>query len=229
MENRKTEDVVLVTGGDREFRHYLRVKEAFSPHPFIIGVDAGALWLFEAGERIDLALGDFDTIGEEGLKRLKEGGVSVLPYPPEKDCTDTELAVAEAIERGCKRLLIYAGLGTRFDHSLANVHLLYRSVMAGVEAQVVDRWNRIRLIDHPIKIKREYPFISLIPFSEQVEGVTLTGFKYPLKDATLVWGKGIGISNEMVEEEGLIRLRKGWLLVIESQDENRPSMSDGIG
>lgn len=211
-----------MTGGDREHHHYVNVKKAFSPNPYIIGVDAGALWLFDAGEPIDIALGDFDTIGEEGMRRLREGGVPVQPFPPEKDYTDTELAVIHAIEQGAKRVLIYAGLGSRFDHSFANVHLLYRCALEGVEAQVVDRWNRIRLIHSPLEIHREYPFVSLIPFTEQVEGVTLTGFKYPLHDALLVWGKGLGISNELVEDQGLILLRKGWLLVIESSDEARP-------
>ncbi|CCQ97263.1 Thiamine diphosphokinase [[Clostridium] ultunense Esp] len=219
MSQGTSKDAILVTGGDREIGQYKKVKEAFSPAPYVIGVDAGALWLYEAGERIDLAVGDFDSIGEKGFRRLREGGVSVLPFPPEKDFTDTELALDQALRAGAKRLLIYAGLGTRFDHSLANVHLLYRCRMEGVEATIVDRWNRIHLINDGIDVKREYPFLSLIPLSEKVEGVTLTGFKYPLTNATLVWGKGIGISNELIADHGEIRLARGWLLVIESQDE----------
>lgn len=59
--------------------------------------------------------------------------------------------------------------------------------------------------------------VSLIPIYE-ARGVTLTGFKYPLKDHTLVFEQSLAISNELEAEEGIISFSEGKLLLIESRD-----------
>ena len=66
---------------------------------------------------------------------------------------------------------------------------------------------------------KEKEFISLIPYTEKVTGITLTGFKYPLKNETLTLGISRGISNELLEEEGKIKISQGILMVIRSRDE----------
>ena len=60
-------------------------------------------------------------------------------------------------------------------------------------------------------------YVSLIPIYE-ARGVTLTGFKYPLKDHTLVFEQSLAISNELEAEEGIISFSEGKLLLIESRD-----------
>ena len=60
--------------------------------------------------------------------------------------------------------------------------------------------------------------MSLLPLTEAVTGITLTGFLYPLHEATVEIGQSIGISNKLLENEGLIKIRSGLLLVIESRD-----------
>ena len=66
------------------------------------------------------------------------------------------------------------------------------------------------------KGKQEY--ISLIPYTEKVTGITLSGFKYPLENETLKIGISRGISNELLEEEGLIHIEEGILIVCVSCD-----------
>lgn len=209
---------VIVTGGNRQIEHYRHKIASLSSAYQVIGVDAGATWLLEHGEQLDLAVGDFDTIGEVGIGDLKRSQVKLIQALPEKDETDTELALAVALENQVNHILIYGGIGTRFDHSFANIHLLWRCHLAKVECEIVDPWNRIRMINHYLEIHREYNFLSLIPFTPTVNGVTLDGFKYPLQNATLKWGSGMGVSNELVNECGSIRLTDGWLVVIESND-----------
>ena len=53
-----------------------------------------------------------------------------------------------------------------------------------------------------------------------MEGVTLTGFKYPLKDHTLVNSDEIGVSNEIQEDSAEITFRSGVVLMIMSKDRN---------
>ena len=53
---------------------------------------------------------------------------------------------------------------------------------------------------------------------DRVEGITLTGFKYPLTDYTLNNDDGIAVSNELAREEAEVSFTKGRLLMIFSKD-----------
>ena len=84
-----------------------------------------------------------------------------------------------------------------------------------------DANNRIRMTERGMKLRRDEQFgtyVSLIPYTEQVEHLTLTGFKYPLTDACLKGFCSLGVSNEIKEEEAEIVFDGGVLLVIESRD-----------
>ena len=90
-----------------------------------------------------------------------------------------------------------------------------------MDIQILDANNRIRMIDGSLTIRRDEQygnFVSLIPYMGDVTGVTLTGFRYPLQDYTMGGFNSLGISNEIVEDEGQIDLKAGYLLVFESRD-----------
>ncbi|MBT9252925.1 MAG: thiamine diphosphokinase [Brockia lithotrophica] len=214
--------VFVVAGGAKEegdFRSLLRAEGEETEGVVLIGADEGALWLVEHGFRPELAVGDFDTVGDEGIRRLLAAGVSVRTFAREKDATDTDLAVEAAREFRPDVLVVYGGIGTRFDHTLANVHILYRLVRSGCRAYLADPHNRIRLLGPGIHALRStFPFVSLLPWSEEVRGITLQGFRFPLENASLAWGTSRGISNELLALEGEIRIREGYLLVVESRD-----------
>ena len=61
-------------------------------------------------------------------------------------------------------------------------------------------------------------YISFLPMTETVEGLTLRGFKYPLQRRTIGLGTSLCISNELVWEEGAITFTDGVLIVVESHD-----------
>ena len=61
-------------------------------------------------------------------------------------------------------------------------------------------------------------YISLLPVTMTLEGVDLEGFKYPLNNKTVYMGESLCVSNELIKETGLIRIRKGIALLIESKD-----------
>lgn len=213
------ESIVIVTGGHRNIDHYRQTVGTLQKPLYVIGVDAGATWLLEHGEQVDVAAGDFDTIGEIGISALTQANVELIRAIPEKDETDTELAVSLALQKNTKRVVIYGGIGTRVDHSLANIHLLWKCYQEEVECEIIDPWNRIRLIGQSTTVKKDHKYISLIPFSQVVHEVTLEGFKYPLQNATLKWGSSIGVSNELIAETGRIKVSEGLLLFIMSNDE----------
>lgn len=88
---------------------------------------------------------------------------------------------------------------------------------------MVDPHNRIRLIGGDTVLRRDLQygrFVSLIPLTSVVEGVDLVGFRYPLHNHTFTstGSAGLGVSNEIVEEEALIRMRSGIFVLIEALD-----------
>ena len=187
----------------------------------IIAADKGVQYAIQLGVKPDFILGDFDSLGEKWKKKMEQWQVPILTFPPEKDYTDTHLAIEYAIEQGAEEITLLGATGTRLDHTWANIGLLQLAMKKGVHAHIVDKHNRITMICEKTVIKREDAFgdfISLIPYTEKVTGITLTGFYYPLEDAELTLGISLGISNELVDEIGIIQIGRGNLLVIESRD-----------
>ena len=63
----------------------------------------------------------------------------MLRAAPDKDESDMELAVLEAVRRGATRITVLGALGgPRVDHALANVWLLAHPGLAGVEVTLLD-------------------------------------------------------------------------------------------
>ena len=116
-------------------------------------------------------------------------------------------------------IIIIGALGTRFDHTLANIHLLRKACTQQMPCSIVDDHNEIRLTDSSMQVSTSgFRYISLLPLTLEVTGVTLEGFQYPLNDATLTLGKSLAISNELTSTIGNIRIKSGLLLVIHSKD-----------
>ena len=186
---------------------------------FIIGVDRGALFLVTNEVKPDLCVGDFDSVSPEEFSLIKDSCKNIAEYDQNKDYTDTELAFNFALEKRPMEILMLGVTGTRFDHSFANIQLLYKGLKENIKCRIIDKNNEIQIINKPIAVtKGEYTHVSLLPFSLQVTGVTLEGFKYPLFDKTLCVGESIGISNILEDELGKISLDSGALIVIKSKD-----------
>lgn len=217
---------LIITGGfiEADFaRSYLK-DESFD---MVIAADKGVETARLLNVPIDYILGDFDSLEPSVLEEVKsqlandESGLVLKEFPPEKDYTDTHLAIVTAIESGATSVTILGATGTRLDHVMANVNLLSIFLHNHIKAKIIDSHNQIYVIDGDAHLYREKihgKYVSLIPYTDCVTGVTLIGFKYPLNNATLTKGNSLGISNELLEEDGIIKLDKGILIVIESRD-----------
>lgn len=212
---------LIVTGGtvDASFAvSYIRQQK----FDYMIAADSGIHFFIQAGLRPNEVLGDFDSADPKQIAALrKDPGILFHQYQPEKDAVDTELALLLALDRGGSEIHILGGTGTRLDHMLGTVRLLGFAMDKGVPCFLVDRNNRIRLIrEKTILTKAEQygKYISLIPLTTQVTGVTLTGFRYPLCGYTLCGFSSIGVSNEIVADKAEIALADGILILVEARD-----------
>lgn len=168
------------------------------------------------------AVGDFDSINIELLRFYQNNSKIIFhKYNPEKDNTDTDIAVKLAIELKSSNITIMGALGKRMDHALANIHILKNALEVGIPCQIRDSYNKIYLIKDDITLAKNKvygKYISLIPLTTTVEGITLEGFKYSLNNACLSIGLSLGVSNEIVKNVATIKLKDGILIVIESKD-----------
>ncbi len=212
---------LLIAGGslDREFGKKFADSQKFD---LVIAVDSGLGSALELGLSIDAAVGDFDSADAGSLKEgHARKGISWEIHKPEKDETDTELAVTKALEAGCTEIVLLGALGGRFDHALGNVHLLYYAAVKGARAYIVDPQNRITVLLEGREFRKEEvwgKYISFLPLTMEVKGITLKGFKYPLTDRDIQIGPCLCLSNELAEERGTISFREGALICVESGD-----------
>ncbi len=165
-------------------------------------------------------IGDFDSFGEEEPERTVPRSTEIVRVPKEKDATDTQLAVALALEQGADEILIIGGLSGRIDHTLSSLSILESLDKSHVHAVMTDGQNRVRFIRSTSYLiaRTEYRYLSLIAVDETVKGVSIEGCKYPLKNARLERGFQYAVSNELTGNCALITVKKGGVYVIESTD-----------
>lgn len=191
---------LIITGGklDLSFAGSFLGQETFDK---IIAVDAGLEAVKALGLEPDMIVGDFDTVKPEVLAYYRRMEHIVWDtHQPEKDETDTELALLKAQATGCTEVVVLGATGGRMDHMLGNIHLLFPCLQKGMEAYILDSQNRIYLIDKERTFKRREiwgKYISFLPLTEEVRGITLTGFKYPLHEKDIEIGTSLCISNEL--------------------------------
>jgi len=208
----------IITGGalSAEFlAEYLKKRK----EELLVVVDGALEVTHKLGIKPDFIVGDFDTVNQELLPFY--GKDIILRHPPEKDQTDTELAIETALHAGCDNLVFFGATGSRLDHSLGNIFLLESLLKQGIRAEILNENNRLYLRNQSFTLHRNNTrgeFLSLLPLSETVEEVTLTGFKYPVEKLTFYRERTLGISNEITEEEARVEFSEGTFIVVESRD-----------
>ncbi len=194
-------EYVIIIGHDVDLKKY------DYKNKYVIAVDKGAIDALRAGIKIDLALGDFDSINSEEKEELKKQ-FRLLELPSEKDETDTLVALKYC--KDATKITIIGGIqGKRIEHFLANLSLLVNNPLI----EIIDNNSHIYSQNSSFNVKKNnYKFYSFMALEEAT--ITLKGFKYPLTDYHLVKNDIIGISNELVADLGQVILKKGRLLVI---------------
>ncbi|MGB4658360.1 MAG: thiamine diphosphokinase [Mobilitalea sp.] len=212
--------ILIITGGQIE-DSFLSTRVEYENYAMIIAADRGLNIADRLQLPLDYIVGDFDSVSESILTKYKDTKVQILTYPPEKDKTDSQIAIELAIKNQATRIDIIGATGTRLDHVVANIHLLMFPLQQLISACIVDSHNKIYLRNKSFTIRKENQFgdyVSLLPFTDKVHGLTLRGFKYPLNHIILTTGNSLGISNEILDEEAQVEFEDGILLVIESRD-----------
>lgn len=174
---------------------------------FIIGVDGGTSFLKEKNYRIDLVLGDFDSLG------YVPDYENIIVLNKEKDDTDMHEALKEGMKRNYKSFVIFGCLEGRLDHSIATIQNAYRYAKEGIDIKIYAK-NQILtfLLNSKFELEGE-GYISIFAL-EEAKGVTLENLKYELKNYTLTPFFPIGVSNEFINKKATIEVKDGCLVII---------------
>ncbi|NLK50838.1 MAG: thiamine diphosphokinase [Syntrophomonadaceae bacterium] len=180
---------------------------------FLVGIDGGAQHLYQLGRLPDLVVGDLDSLDAEVARELKAGGCQFVVYPPEKDLTDTQIALDLVKQRGFRDILLLGALGCRIDHLLSNLFSLVPLVNDGMRIKLADPEQSLWLFpNNELKIEGvPGQVVSLLALTP-VTGITTNGLKYPLQDATLDPFCPYAISNELIGNKAKVSWSKGVLL-----------------
>jgi thiamine pyrophosphokinase len=194
---------------------------------FVIAADGGARHAPTLLLRLDAWVGDGDSLADSEIRTLEAAGVAVRRVGRDKDETDTELAIVDAVAAGAMDLTILGALGgIRVDHALANVALLAHPALEGRAARLIGEAGvRLSLLAAPGPsggpaerelVGRAGDLVSLLPLFGRVDGVTTEGLRYPLSDEPLEVGPARGVSNVRLVPTARVRVRAGRLLVVET-------------
>jgi thiamine pyrophosphokinase len=169
----------------------------------------------------DLLVGDADSLTSAEWKWAKEQAIPIKKFPREKDVTDTQLALDIAIEKGKSDIRILGGIGTRLDHSLANLYLLIYGYEKNTRVSLLNPWHEVYLLspEFPCKIKGDAgDIVSVLPATHEIHGLTLEGFHWNLTRFSLKQGLSLGISNYLEGQEGMLSLEKGLAFVMKVRE-----------
>lgn len=201
---------VIICGG--AIRDYDFIKNEIKSSDIIICADSGYNHAIKMGLDVKVVVGDFDSIGNIPTN------IKTVKFPTNKDKTDTELAIDYARGLNLKNFLLIAGIGSRMDHSLANILMLTQFLNNNEYAEIINENNRIMITNSKLDLNGyKGETVSLLPLCNCFN-VTTTNLKYPLNNAKMYLGKGLGVSNIILKNSACISVGEGTLLVIISKD-----------
>ncbi len=200
----------IFAGGDFEVSETLKI----GSHDVIMCADKGLNHAKKLGIAPDVVVGDFDSYKDE----LPEN-TEIFYSIPEKDDTDTMLAVKIALERGAEKIIIHGALGGRFDHAFANIQTLLYIYEHGCCAEIEDCGNVMTVCgegEHSFELWNGWYF-SVFALTEKLEIESMSGVKYPLENYCITNSFPLGVSNEITDSVAVLKISKGAALIVRSE------------
>ena len=209
--------IIVSNGKINDYSYY---KDKIREDDYIICADGGIKHLLKMDVYPDLWLGDFDSCRfSELISKYEElKSIETIQLNTAKDETDTHYACITAIDRGYTDIIIWGALGGRIDHMLSNIHLLEFLKNKNVKGVIEDEKNTLMLASDKVEIIKRRKYLSIIPLSEIAVIEKTQGLLYPLESFSLKREVSMGVSNEIVSDKAVIKIKSGLVLIAESDD-----------
>jgi thiamine pyrophosphokinase len=181
----------------------------------VIAADDGAREALRLGLEVDVVVGDMDSVPASTLARVERAGGRVMRHPADKDATDLELALDEALASQAERIVVAGGAGGRLDFVIANALVLGHPRFAEVQVDAVFGLARL----HVVRTQRVLDgtpgeVVSLLAVGGPAAGVRTHGLRWTLDGQDLPAASGWGVSNEFALAEATVAVEAGVVLVV---------------
>ena len=141
----------------------------------------------------ELWVGDFDSTSKELAEKWHN--VPRQAHPIEKDASDGELAISEALRRGATSLILVGGMGGQLDHVLAHLGFLVTLADRGVDVMMTSGTEEAYGLAGELRLQAQREErLSIMPFTNLI-GLSITGVKYPLTNANVKLGTAQTLAN----------------------------------
>ena len=174
----------------------------------VLAVDGGADKALRANVTPDVVLGDLDSVSPRAKKAL----APKLVHVPTQENTDLEKALLWALAHHVTHTTLVGFVGDRWDFSLGNLLTLCTYTRKLNLCAVGEHWHIYPLIKSAHIPCEKNKRLSLIPL-KPCAGVTLSGCKYPLKNARILPGTTRTLSNQTTAQRVDVKFTRGALLV----------------
>lgn len=180
---------------------------------FVIAADSGLDQAARVGLQVDLIVGDLDSVSHEGLAGAD--GIPMEVYARDKDFTDMELALDAAARLDVDRIIVVGGHGGRLDHHLANAAVIAAPRFANRRVEWLAGDAHVFVVHGTVGLHgNPGAILSLVAVGGPATGVTTTGLRWPLTNATLDPWSARGVSNEFSRPYATVTAAGGSLLAI---------------
>jgi len=187
------------------------------PDFFVIAADGGAVNSINLRLTPDVIIGDMDSITAKVIEKLniQSKDIKFINCRPDKDESDTQLALDYLMGSGFRKVLILGALGNRPDHSYANIVLLAAPNYKDLDVRIITENSEISVARKSCKIcgipGRAISLFSLAPYTHIIK---TSGLKYRLKNEKLLFSPVRGLSNEFIKDTAGIEFEEGLILVV---------------
>jgi thiamine pyrophosphokinase len=182
----------------------------------VVAADSGAVHALAAGRRVDVLVGDLDSVPVDVVDRVRAEGGRVERHPPDKNQTDLALALDVAVAlRPTAGVTVVGGHGGRLDHLLANLLLLAAPAYAGANLQALLGPARVFVVrGRRAFVGRPRELVTLVPVGGPARDVSTEQLLFPLSGATLEPGTSWGVSNQLLGDEAAVEVGEGVVLAV---------------
>lgn len=218
---KKSNRAIIVSNGDikKPALTYKRITSeyGFSSKDLIIGADGGAKNSLKLNLTPDVIIGDMDSIEKEAKTKLNaiSNNIKYIKTSPDKDKSDTHLAVEYAVKLKVKKIIITGAIGDRLDHSLANIFMLSSFFLKNMDVKILTDTSEISVVRKSCSIKgKTGNIISMFSLTPYTYFIKTTGLKYVLEEEKLFFSPIRGLSNIFTQDVANIKIRGGIILLI---------------
>ena len=213
---------LIFAGGIPPRETTLKSVRALADVQLVIAADSGLHTAQQLGMKVDVVIGDMDSVDSTALDMAKLAGAKIVLHHRDKNLTDTHAALLYAGEHAAERIVVVTAGGGRLDHQLGLVAAMFDPILKSSRVEAL--WDDSHLyalqgLTQCEWVAQHGDVVGLQAFGGYATGISTTGLRWQLNNETLMAHSTRGVSNEITATQVKITVETGQLLIIHQKKE----------